>query len=70
MALVAVGAVIGVLLAAASARFLSSVLFVGALDLVSFGVALGGLAVVAALANWVPAHRASRVDPMVAVKAE
>jgi predicted permease len=70
MALVAVGAVIGVLLAAASARLLSSVLFVGALDLVSFGVALGGLAVVAALANWVPAHRASRVDPMVAVKAE
>ncbi len=70
MALVAVGAVIGVLLAAASARFLSSVLFVGPLDLVSFALACGILAAVAALANFVPARRASRVDPMVAVRAE
>jgi len=68
MALVAVGAAIGVLLAATSGRFLSSVLFVGALDPVSFGVAVSVLAGVAALANWVPARRASRVDPMVAFR--
>lgn len=70
MALVAVGAGIGVLLAAAGARVLSSVLFVGALDPASFGLAVGALGAVAALANWVPAHRASRVDPMVALRAE
>ena len=70
MALVAIGAVVGVALAGASVRILSSVLYVGAFDPVSFGLACGVLATVAAFANWVPAHRASRVDPMVAVRAE
>lgn len=70
MAVVAVGALIGVTLAAASARLLSSVLFVGTFDLISFGLALGVLTAVAALANWVPAHRASRVDPMAVLKQE
>jgi predicted permease len=70
MTLVGVGAVLGVVLAAVSARFLSSVLFVGAFDLASFGLACTALAAVAAVANWIPARRASRVDPMVAVKAQ
>lgn len=67
---VGVGAAIGLGLAAISGRVLSSVLFVGAFDPVSFAAALGVLAAVAALANWIPARRASRIDPMVAVKAE
>ena len=70
MGLVGIGGAIGAALAAVSAQILSSVLFVGALDVVSFGVAFGVLGVVAALANWIPAQRASRVDPVVALKAE
>ncbi len=69
MTVVAIGAVIGVLLAAAAGRVLSIVLFVGALDPLSFGLALAILTGVAAPANWVPANRASRVDPMVALTA-
>ena len=70
MMLVGVGAVIGAVLAVVSARALSSVLFVGTFDLVSFGAAFLVLTFVAAFANWIPARRASRVDPMIAVKSE
>lgn len=68
MALVAIGGVIGVALGAALAQLLSSVLFVSAFDPVSFGVALLVLGSVALFANWVPARRASRVDPMIALR--
>jgi predicted permease len=68
MALVAVGGVIGAALAALAARVLSSVLFVGPFDAASFGIAFGVLAVVALVANAVPARRAARVDPMVALR--
>lgn len=68
MVLVVIGGLIGVVLAAAVARVLSSVLFVGAFDPVSFAVAFGVLALVAMLANAVPARRAARVDPMVALR--
>jgi len=70
MTLVGVGAVVGLVLAAVAGQLLSSVLFVGAFDPVSFGAAAGVLAIVAALANWVPARRASRVDPMLAIRAD
>ena len=70
MAVVGVGAAIGVALAALSARALSSVLFVSAFDLASFGLACGVLALVGLLANWIPAQRASRVDPAIAFRAE
>ena len=68
MVLVAIGGVIGAVLAGAVARVLSSVLFVAPLDAVSFGLAFGVLAFVALLANLVPARRAARVDPMVALR--
>jgi hypothetical protein len=68
MVLVMIGGVIGVALAAAAARVLSSVLFVGPFDLVSFSIAFGVLAGVALLANLVPARRAANVDPMVALR--
>jgi predicted permease len=68
MVLVAIGGVIGVGLAAAAARVLSSVLFVGPFDAVSFAMAFGFLAFVALLANAVPARRAAQVDPMVALR--
>lgn len=66
--LVAVGGVVGGVLAAACARVLSGVLFVPAFDPASFGIAFAALLAVAALAHWVPAWRASRVDPMVALR--
>lgn len=68
MVLVAIGGVIGAAFAGAAARVLSSVLFVGPFDAVSFAVAFGVLAFVALLANAIPASRAARVDPMSALK--
>jgi len=68
MVLVAIGGVIGIAFAGALARVLSSVLFVGPFDVVSFAIAFAVLAFVALLANVVPARRAARVDPMVALR--
>jgi ABC-type antimicrobial peptide transport system permease subunit len=68
MILVVVGGVLGAGLAAMASRALSSVLFVGPFDIPSFGMAFGVLVAVAALANVVPAWRASRVDAMVALR--
>ena len=68
MVLVVVGGVVGAGLAAMASRALSSVLFVGPFDILSFVMAFGVLAAVAALANAVPAWRASRVDAMVALR--
>jgi predicted permease len=68
MILVAAGGVLGAVLALAGASVLSGVLFVDIFDPVSFGLAFAVLALVAALANWVPAWRASHVDPMIALR--
>jgi predicted permease len=68
MILVAAGGVLGAVLALAGASVLSGVLFVDIFDPISFGLAFAVLAMVAALANWVPAWRASHVDPMVALR--
>jgi predicted permease len=70
MVVVGIGALIGVGLAAIGAQALSSVLFVSAFDPLSFALACGVLALVGLLANWIPARRASRVDPIIAVKSE
>jgi predicted permease len=68
MVLVGIGGVIGAALAAVGGQALSGVLYVGPFDLASFLIAFAVLAAVAALANSVPAWRASRVDAMVALK--
>jgi putative ABC transport system permease protein len=70
MALVVVGGVAGAVLAGAGAQVLSSVLFVGAFDPLSFAIAFLVLGGVAAFAHWLPARRAARVDPMVALRGE
>jgi predicted permease len=70
MLLVVVGFVIGAVLAGFAAQVLSSVLFVSPLDIPSFAVTLLALAGIAAVANLVPALRASRVDPAVALRSQ
>ncbi len=69
--LAAVGLALGIPVALALARVLSSFLFgVVSLDVAVFAGCTLGLAVVAGLAGYVPARRASRVDPIVALRYE
>jgi ABC-type antimicrobial peptide transport system permease subunit len=71
MTLALIGSAIGLGIAFATTRLLKSVLYgVDAMDPTTFvGVTLL-LGAVAMLACWIPALRASRVDPMVALRAE
>ena len=68
MLLVGIGALLGAVMAFGAAKVLSGVLFVAPFDPLSFALATGVLASAALLANAVPAWRASRVDPMVALR--
>ena len=69
--LAAAGLAFGVLGAALSARVLGSLLYgVAPLDPGSYAAAVLLLAVVACLAAWIPARRAARVDPTVALRGE
>jgi putative ABC transport system permease protein len=69
--LVSVGITVGLIGAIAASRALSSVLYgVGALDLPAFAIAIIALAVVALLACFLPARRATQLDPIVALRAE
>ena len=71
MMLALFGIVVGLLGAFALTRFLSSLLFgVTPTDPVTFLVVSMLLGVVAFLASYIPAHRATRVDPMEALRNE
>jgi ABC-type antimicrobial peptide transport system permease subunit len=69
--LVGMGAALGVLAALAATPALANLLFgVQARDVASFVVMPLVLIVVATLAAYVPARRASRIDPVRALRAE
>ncbi len=71
MILALVGAGVGLALAFAGAQVLRSLLFgVGALDPMTFGAVPAVLLAVALVASYLPARRASRIDPVRALKAE
>jgi putative ABC transport system permease protein len=59
-----------VVLAAIAAQVLAGVLYVGAFDAVSYGLALGLLGGVAVFANWIPARRAASVPPMTVLRSQ
>jgi predicted permease len=66
--LVGIGSVIGLVLAFMSTRTLSALLYnVGAFDAATFAFVTIALAAVALLASCVPALRATRADPMIAL---
>ena len=66
-----IGAGLGVLGAVAATRVMSSLLFgVAPTDIVTFGVVSMTLIAVAFVACFIPAWRATRVDPLVALRYE
>jgi putative ABC transport system permease protein len=66
--LVGIGTALGLLLAFFSTRLLSAMLYdVGAFDPTTFGIVTVTLAAIALAASYIPAVRATRADPMIAL---
>ena len=71
LVLAAIGVGIGVVLAALGSTLLESLLYgVRGLDPVTFVAACALFAVVTLIATYIPARRAARIDPIVALRAE
>jgi predicted permease len=71
MTLVALGMAIGLCLTVAAGQGIHSMVYgLSSFDFISAASAVTGLSATAAMAGFVPARRASRVDPMVALRYE
>jgi putative ABC transport system permease protein len=71
LALAATGTAIGVGGAAAISRLLAGLLFgISHLDPATYGVVIALLLAVSAIASWIPAWRAVRIDPSITLRAE
>jgi ABC-type lipoprotein release transport system permease subunit len=69
--MVAVGTSIGLLAALSIGRFLQSLLYeIRAVDVLTYACVTSFVVFVTLLACWIPARRAMRVDPMVALRYE
>ena len=69
--LISIGLALGFVAAVALGRAMASQIYeVSASDPAVFAIALAGLASAALLASWLPARRASRIDPMNALREE
>jgi predicted permease len=69
--IVAIGLAAGALLAAGAATALQRVLYgISPFDPVAWGFGIAAMLLAAALANFVPARRAMRIDPMTALRIE
>jgi predicted permease len=70
-AIVAIGLVVGTVLAAVAASGLRGVLYgITPFDPIAWSFAIASMIAAAALANFVPARRAMRIDPMTALRIE
>jgi predicted permease len=71
MTLVAIGLLIGLIVAATTTRFIATFLYgLSATDIMTFAIATIVLAIAAFGATLVPARRATRVDPLLVLRAE
>ena len=71
LTLAAMGLALGLTGAAALMRLLSSFLFgVNPFDPATYVSVAAGLGLVALIATWLPARQATRIDPMLALRAE
>ncbi|HYE89261.1 MAG TPA: ABC transporter permease [Vicinamibacterales bacterium] len=71
LVLTGIGLMVGLVSAAALMRLLSSLLYgVRPFDPITYAAVVAGLGGVALLATWLPARQATRIDPMLALRAE